>query len=86
VLITVLVGPLVSKSWGMNPELFIRSRCSVADNSVKMRRDGADQVVNPYVAGDHKMKDLLMEPSVEYSVEYSVELILPEQNVDLAIQ
>ena len=81
-LITVLVGPLVSKSWGMNPELFITSRCSVDDNSVKMRRVDADKVVNPYVAGGHKMGDLLMEPSLEDSVK----LILPKQNVDLAIE
>jgi len=66
----------------MNPELFITSRCSVDDNSVKMRRAGADKVVNPYVAGGHKMADLLVEPSLEDSVE----LILPKQNVDLAIE
>ncbi|HIO56772.1 MAG TPA: potassium channel protein, partial [Candidatus Marinimicrobia bacterium] len=47
----------------MNPELFITSRCSVDDNSVKMRLAGADKVVNPYVASGHKMADLLVEPS-----------------------
>ena len=73
---------MVSKSWTMNPELFITSRCSVDDNSVKMRLAGADKVVNPYVASGHKMADLLVEPSLEDFVE----LILPKQNVDLAIE
>ena len=73
---------MVSKSWTMNPELFITSRCSVDDNSVKMRLAGADKVVNPYVASGHKMADLLVEPSLEDLVE----LILPKQNVDLAIE
>ena len=66
----------------MNLELFITNRCCVDDNSVKMRRVDADKVVNPYVAGGHKMADLLMEPSLEDSVK----LILPKQNVYLAIQ
>ena len=73
---------MVSKSWTMNPELFITSRCSVDDNSVKIRLAGADKMVNPYVASGHKMADLLMEPSLEDFVE----LILPKQNVDLAIE
>ena len=72
---------MVSKSWTMNPELFITSRCNVDDNSVKMRRAGAYKVVNPYVAGGHKMVDLLVEPSLKDSVE----LILPNKNVDLPI-
>ena len=39
-------------------------------------------MVNPYVAGGHKMVDLLVEPSLNDSVE----LILPKQNVDLPIE
>ncbi|MDP6275314.1 MAG: potassium channel family protein, partial [Candidatus Marinimicrobia bacterium] len=53
----------------MNPELFITSRCSVDSNTVKLKRAGADKVVNPYIAGGHKMADLLVEPALEDSVE-----------------
>ena len=81
-LITVLVGAFSFKVLGVNLELFITNRCRVDDNSVKMRRVDADKVENPYVAGAHKMGDLLMEPSLEDSVK----LILLKQNVDLAIR
>jgi voltage-gated potassium channel len=66
----------------MNPELFITSRCSVDSNTVKLKRAGADKVVNPYIAGGHKMADLLVEPSLEDSVE----LMTPKENLDLAIE
>lgn len=57
----------------MNPQLFITSRCSVDENAVKMRRAGADKVVNPYVAGGHKLADLLIEPALQDSVELMTE-------------
>ena len=66
----------------MNPELFITSRCSVDDSSVKMKRAGADKVVNPYVAGGHKMADLLVEPILDDTAE----LKAPNANIDLAIE
>ena len=66
----------------MNPELFITSRCSVDSNTVKLKRAGADKVVNPYIAGGHKMADLLVEPALEDSVE----LMTPKENLDLAIE
>ena len=66
----------------MNPELFITSRCSVDSNTVKLKRAGADKVVNPYIAWGHKMADLLVEPALEDSVE----LMTPKENLDLAIE
>lgn len=60
----------------MNPELFITSRCSIDSNTVKLKRAGADKVVNPYIAGGHKMANLL----VEAALEDSVELMTPKEN------
>jgi voltage-gated potassium channel len=52
----------------LNNEAFLVSRCSVNDTSAKLRRAGVDKVVNPYVAGGHKMSELLITPQLEDSV------------------
>ncbi len=52
----------------LNNEAFLVSRCSVNDTSAKLRRAGVDKVVNPYVAGGHKMSELLINPQLEDSV------------------
>ncbi len=52
----------------MNNDAFLVSRCSVNDNLPKLRRVGVDKVVNPYVAGGHKMSELLLSPKLEDSV------------------
>ncbi|HJL74934.1 MAG: hypothetical protein CMG29_03705 [Candidatus Marinimicrobia bacterium] len=52
----------------MNNDAFLVSRCSVDDNAAKLRRVGVDKVVNPYVAGGHKMSELLLSPQLEDSV------------------
>ena len=52
----------------MNNDAFLVSRCSVNDNLPKLRRVGVDKVVNPYVAGGHKMSELLLSPQLEDSV------------------
>jgi len=66
----------------MNPELFITSRCSKDENVPKLLRAGANKVVNPYIAGGHKMAELLMTPDIEDSVEIST----PGRSVDLIIE
>jgi len=66
----------------MNPDLFIASRCSLDDSSVKMKRLVADKVVNLYVAGGHKMADLL----VEAIIDNTAELKAPKSNIGLAIE
>lgn len=66
----------------LNPNLFITSRCSVDQNVSKMKRAGANKVINPYVAGGHKMAELLMTPYVEDTVEITA----PEHNIDLLIE
>jgi voltage-gated potassium channel len=52
----------------LNNDVFLVSRCSVNDTASKLRRAGVDKVVNPYVAGGHKMSELLITPQLEDSV------------------
>ena len=52
----------------LNNDVFLVSRCSVNDTASKLRRVGVDKVVNPYVAGGHKMSELLLSPQLEDSV------------------
>ena len=52
----------------LNNDVFLVSRCSVNDTESKLRRAGVDKVVNPYVAGGHKMSELLITPQLEDSV------------------
>ena len=44
----------------LNPDAYLLSRCSHEDTASKLRRAGATKVVNPYVAGGHKMAELLI--------------------------
>ena len=48
----------------LNQKAFLLSRCSHEDTEVKLKRAGANKVVNPYVAGGHKMTELLIEPII----------------------
>jgi len=65
----------------INPDAFILSRCSKADTNSKLRRAGADKVVNPYVAGGHKMAELLLSPNIEDTVSITT----PKRDLDLVI-
>ena len=49
-------------------DAFLVSRCAISENASKLRRVGVNKVVNPYVAGGHKMSELLMMPQLEDSV------------------
>lgn len=66
----------------LNPDIFVMSRCSLDESAEKLLRAGADKVVNPYVAGGHKMAELLVAPYVEDSVEIST----PRQKIDLLVE
>ncbi|MEE9167401.1 MAG: NAD-binding protein [Candidatus Neomarinimicrobiota bacterium] len=66
----------------LNPDLLITSRCSVEENVPKLMRAGANKVVNPYIAGGHKMAELAVAPYVEDSVEIST----PTRSVDLLME
>ncbi len=66
----------------LNPKAFLLSRCSHTDTDFKLKRAGADKVVNPYVAGGHKMTELLLEPSIEDAVSIST----PQFDIDLVVE
>jgi len=51
-----------------NPDLFILSRCALEDNQAKLIRAGANKVINPYIAGGHRMAEMLSKPQVEDSI------------------
>lgn len=66
----------------LNTDAFLVSRYSIHDTAAKLMRAGANKIVNPYVAGGHKMSELLISPFIEDSVSITT----PQQNyVDLAI-
>ena len=58
----------------LNPDIFIITRCSTIGSNKKFKRAGADKVVNPYVAGGHKMAELLLEPGLNDSIEIITDL------------
>lgn len=66
----------------LNPDLFITCRCSLDENVPKLLRAGANKVVNPYVAGGHKMAELVVAPYIEDSVEIST----PNRTIDLLME
>ena len=49
----------------LNLESYIISRCSKQDTGNKLKRAGANKVVNPYITGGHKMAELLISPNIE---------------------
>ncbi len=71
----------------LNQEAFLLSRCSHEDTELKLKRAGANKVVNPYVAGGHKMTELLIEPSIEDAVcisspQFEIDLVVEEININ----
>jgi voltage-gated potassium channel len=66
----------------LNKKAFLLSRCSHEDTRFKLIRAGANKVVNPYVAGGHKMAELLIEPSIEDAVCISS----PQFEIDLVVE
>ena len=52
----------------MNSKAFLLSRCAQNHNKSKLIRSGADKVVNPYIAGGHRMAEMLLSPKIEDSV------------------
>ena len=52
----------------MNSKAFLLSRCAQDHNKSKLIRSGADKVVNPYIAGGHRMGEMLLNTEIEDSV------------------
>lgn len=65
----------------LNNEAFLVSRCSINDTLLKLKRVGVDKIVNPYVAGGHKMSELLLTPQLEDSVSVTT----PHTSIDYGI-
>ncbi|MBU0529831.1 potassium channel protein [bacterium] len=66
----------------LNKDANLLSRCSNQDTEYKLKRAGADKVINPYVAGGHKMAELLIEPDIEDTVSIST----PQFDIDLVVE
>jgi len=66
----------------LNKDANLLSRCSHEDTEYKLKRAGADKVINPYVAGGHRMTELLIEPSIEDAVSIST----PQFDIDLVVE
>ena len=64
-----------------NPDLFILSRCALEDNQAKLIRAGANKVINPYIAGGHRMAEMLSKPQVEDSIS-----VLSPKHEDLNLE
>tara|TARA_B100001142_G_scaffold18260_2_gene16938 strand:- start:1662 stop:2660 length:999 start_codon:yes stop_codon:yes gene_type:complete len=67
----------------LNQGSYIISRCSKQDTGNKLKRAGANKVVNPYITGGHRMAELLISPNIDdivtiespdnISVDFSIE-------------
>jgi len=66
----------------LNKDAFLLSRCSHKVCESKLKRAGANKVVNPYVAGGHRMTELLLEPNIEDAVSIST----PQFDIDLVVE
>ncbi len=55
-------------SRNLNKDAYIISRCALHDTGKKLKRAGANKVVNPYITGGHRMAELLISPFVEDTV------------------
>ena len=67
----------------LNQGSYIISRCSKQDTGNKLKRAGANKVVNPYITGGHRMAELLISPNIDdivtiespdnISIDFSIE-------------
>ncbi len=75
----------------LNPDSFLLSRCSQKETGRKLKRAGANKIVNPYIAGGHRMTELLIAPYLEDAVSINtgqsdLDFVLEEVNVDVLPQ
>ena len=66
----------------LNSEAFLLSRCAKDQNKSKLIRSGANKVINPYVAGGHRMVEMLLHPEITDSVSVTTP---NNENLDLNI-
>jgi voltage-gated potassium channel len=67
----------------LNADAYIISRCVKHDTGKKLKRAGANKVVNPYISGGHRMADLLISPLVEDTVSLETK---NDDFIDLSIE
>jgi len=65
----------------LNQTVYVVGRCARQDTGKKLKRAGANRVVNPYITGGHKMAELLLAPYLEDTVS----LASPGHNLDIVI-
>ena len=65
----------------LNQTAYVLGRCAKQDTGAKLKRAGANKVVNPYITGGHKMAELLLAPYLEDTVS----LASPGHNLDIVI-
>ena len=65
----------------LNQTTYVLGRCARQDTGQKLKRAGANKVVNPYVTGGHKMAELLLAPYLEDTVS----IASPGHNLDIVI-
>ena len=66
----------------LNSEAFLLSRCAKDQNKSKLIRSGANKVINPYIAGGHRMVEMLLHPEITDSVSVTTS---NDENLDLNI-
>ena len=71
----------------LNSDCFLLSRCSQKETGRKLKRAGADKIVNPYIAGGHRMTELLIAPYLEDAVSINtgqsdLDFVLEEIKMD----
>jgi len=49
----------------LNQKCFLLSKCIQKETDEKLQRAGADKIVNPYIAGGHRVTELLIAPYLE---------------------
>lgn len=67
----------------LNADAYIISRCAKHDTGKKLKRAGANKVVNPYITGGHRMAELLTSPFVEDTVSLETQ---DDDSIDLSIE
>ncbi|MBT3479230.1 MAG: potassium channel protein [Candidatus Marinimicrobia bacterium] len=67
----------------LNQEAYLISRCSINDTGKKLKRAGANKVVNPYITGGHRMAELLITPYMEDTVSLETQ---DDMAIDFSIE
>ena len=66
----------------LNSNAFLLSRCANDQNKSKLLRSGANKIINPYIAGGHRMAEMLLRPEITDSVAVTTP---GDENLDLNI-